>query len=182
MELYLGIDIGTTHIKVCAADTNGRVVKTALRDQESRPVPGWGNCISPEELWDKTAACLEEVLSETEPGAVKGIGITSMAEAGVPVGRDGKPLMPIIPWNAWDSTEITGEEFPESLRGWGALPENRAFMASQIYDKSVPFSEEKQSSAVGTNGLLFVRFRLLALLLYRRASYGRIPGLQDNAV
>ena len=119
MELYLGIDIGTTHIKVCAADTNGRVVKTALRDQESRPVPGWGNCISPEELWDKTAACLEEVLSETEPGAVKGIGITSMAEAGVPVGRDGKQLMPIIPWNAWDSTEITGEEFPESLRGWG---------------------------------------------------------------
>ena len=119
MELYLGIDIGTTHIKVCAADTNGRVVKTALRDQESRPVPGWGNCISPEELWDKTVACLEEVLSETEPGAVKGIGITSMAEAGVPVGRDGKPLMPIIPWNAWDSTEITGEEFPESLRGWG---------------------------------------------------------------
>ena len=60
MELYLGIDIGTTHIKVCAADTNGRVVKTALRDQESRPVPGWGNCISPEELWDKTAACLED--------------------------------------------------------------------------------------------------------------------------
>ena len=93
MELYLGIDIGTTHIKVCAADTNGRVVKTALRDQESRPVPGWGNCISPEELWDKTAACLEEVLSETEPGAVKGIGITSMAEAGVPVDRRRRPAL-----------------------------------------------------------------------------------------
>ena len=166
MELYLGIDIGTTHIKVCAADTNGRLVKTALRDQESRPVPGWGNCISPEELWDKTAACLEEVLSETEPGAVKGIGITSMAEAGVPVGRDGN--------NRGRVSRI-----PQRM---GALPENRAFMASQIYNKSVPFSEEKQSPAVGTNGLLFVRFRLPALLLYRRASYGRIPGLQDNAV
>lgn len=47
MELYLGIDIGTTHIKVCAADTNGRVVKTALRDQESRPVPGLGKLHQP---------------------------------------------------------------------------------------------------------------------------------------
>ena len=153
MELYLGIDIGTTHIKVCAADTNGRVVKTALRDQESRPVPGWGNCISPEELWDKTAACLEEVLSETEPGAVKGIGITSMAEAGVPVGRDGKQLMPIM--GQYGNNRGRVSRIPQRM---GALPENRAFMASQIYNKSVPFSEEKQSPAVGTNGLLFIRF------------------------
>lgn len=119
MELYLGIDIGTTHIKVCAVDTNGRVVKTALRDQESRSVQGWGSCITPDGLWEKTAACLEEALSGTKPDAVRGIGITSMAEAGVPIGRDGKPLMPIIPWNAWDAAVAAGEEFPEALRGMG---------------------------------------------------------------
>lgn len=118
MELYLGIDIGTTHIKVCAVDKDGRVAGTALRDQENRTVPGWGNCFTADALWEKTTACLTEVLSGTEPGAVKGIGITSMAEAGVPVDRDGIPLMPVVPWNAWEAMEQTQEEFPESLRGW----------------------------------------------------------------
>lgn len=119
MELYLGIDIGTTHIKVCAVDKDGRPAGTALRDQDNRPVPGWGNCFTADALWEKTTECLKEVLLGTEPGSVRGIGITSMAEAGVPVDREGIPLMPVVPWNAWEAMAGTREEFPENLRGLG---------------------------------------------------------------
>lgn len=117
MELFLGIDIGTTHMKVCAVRPDGSVCHTVLRDQSVRELPGWGSCFRAEELWEKTEDCLKELFSQIDRKQIRAIGITSMAEAGVAVDADGVPLTPVVPWNAGQGGPEEAD-FPASLRGF----------------------------------------------------------------
>ena len=82
MELFLGIDIGTTHMKVCAVRPDGSVCHTVLRDQSVRELPGWGRCFRAEELWEKTEDCLKELFSQIDRKQIRAIGITSPEEIG----------------------------------------------------------------------------------------------------
>ncbi|MDF2628272.1 MAG: carbohydrate kinase, partial [Symbiobacteriaceae bacterium] len=50
------------------------------------------------ELWAGIARCLRQVVATTGARRIATIGIASMAEAGVLVGRDGAPLYPVITW------------------------------------------------------------------------------------
>ena len=117
MELFLGIDIGTTHLKVCAVRADGSVCHTVLRDQSVRELPGWGRCFRAEELWEKTEDCLKELFSQIDRKQIRAIGITSMAEAGVAVDSDGVPMTPVVPWNAGQGGPEEAD-FPASLRGF----------------------------------------------------------------
>ena len=77
-----------------------------------------------------------------------------MAEAGVPVGRDGKPLMP-IPWNAWDGAEITRKSFPNPSEDGGFT--GKGLMAPK-YTIISSFSEEKQSPGCWNKWIAFYPF------------------------
>lgn len=116
MDVYLGIDIGTTHLKVCAVRQDGCVLYTALRDQETELHPEWGDCIPAKALWERVCGCLEEVIGRVDPDNIRAFGIASMAEATVPIDRYGNSLMPAVPWNgaAWGGRE---ENLPSSYRG-----------------------------------------------------------------
>ncbi len=98
-KLYLGIDIGTTHLKVCAVDARGRCLSVAERDQELTPDPVFGDSIPAELLFTRCADCIREVSETVDRTQIAAIGITSMAEAGIPVNAGGEALMPLIPWN-----------------------------------------------------------------------------------
>lgn len=98
-KLYLGIDIGTTHLKVCAVDARGRCLAVAERDQELTPDPVFGDSIPAELLFTRCADCIREVSETVDRAQIAAIGITSMAEAGIPVNAGGEALMPLIPWN-----------------------------------------------------------------------------------
>lgn len=98
-QLYLGIDIGTTHLKVCAVDAHGGCLAVAERDQELLPDRVFGDSIPAELLFGRCADCIREVLEAVDRTQIAAIGIASMAEAGIPVNADGDALMPLIPWN-----------------------------------------------------------------------------------
>ena len=104
--LLLGLDIGTTTIKAAAYDPDaGRVIALAARPTPTdHPAPGRSEH-DPEALWQAVCACLREVAglawSETgrsRAGAVAGLAIASLAEAGVLLDAVGRPLCPIIAW------------------------------------------------------------------------------------
>lgn len=96
---FLGIDVGTTHVKTCLLDQDLHLVRVSLDTHELHDLPGIGLCYEPNYLWDLLLCQIESLLSGIDPAKLRGIGVTSMAEAGLPVDRDGCALYPIVPWN-----------------------------------------------------------------------------------
>ncbi|MDI2035142.1 FGGY-family carbohydrate kinase [Paenarthrobacter nitroguajacolicus] len=96
--LLVGLDIGTTAVKAVVFDEDG----TALA--EGRSATPWsfsneGTQLEASELLTAASAALTKALSASPSGAVASIGITSMGESGVLIGRDGQALGPVIAWH-----------------------------------------------------------------------------------
>lgn len=96
MPFLLGLDIGTTSIKAVLYNSlSGMIVRTAARPTPiSHPQEGWSEH-NPEALWQAAVAVIREA-AQGEP--VIGLAISSMAEAGVLIDRNGQALSPIIAW------------------------------------------------------------------------------------
>lgn len=122
-RLYLGVDVGTTHLKVCAVDVRGNCLAVAERDQELMPDRVFGDSIPAELLFERCTDCIREVLQTVDKTQVAAIGITSMAEAGIPIDAGGEALMPLIPWNQ----EGLGSQKPDFLE---------AFTDWELYQKT----------------------------------------------
>lgn len=99
MAFLIGVDVGTTHTKAVLFSTRpGRVVRRArLPTPSYQPRPGWVE-IDPEQLWATIRDCIRAVLVGRGAGTIAALGVASMAEAGVPIDRQGEWLYPIISW------------------------------------------------------------------------------------
>jgi sugar (pentulose or hexulose) kinase len=98
-ELLVGIDVGTTACKaaVVAADDGAELA------HGSAPTP-WtqvptGAELPAEALFASAAAAAAGALGRATAGRVVGVGVTSMAETGVLLDREGRPLAPAIAWH-----------------------------------------------------------------------------------
>jgi xylulokinase len=98
MGVLIGLDVGTTNVKAVAFDPAvGEVVAVTARPTPYVDAGAYGREIDPTGLWEVTAGCLRHVIADAgQP--VLGVGIASMAEAGVPLDETGRPLYHIIPW------------------------------------------------------------------------------------
>ncbi len=105
---WLGVDIGTTNLKVCRvpADETGT-------DVVVRSVPTPDDAV---ELQDAVRRLVAE-LADGE--RVEGIGISGMAETGVPLGRELQPLTKLITWRdqpgVAQAEQVAAELGPEEL-------------------------------------------------------------------
>ncbi len=98
-ELLVGIDVGTTACKaavVRAADGVEVAHGSALTPWTQVPT---GAELVPEALFDAAVAATAQACERAPAGQVVGVGVTSMAETGVLLGRDGRPLAPAIAWH-----------------------------------------------------------------------------------
>lgn len=106
MSYFLGIDVGTSSVKLIAMDETGTVVKKCGRDYEySQPYPGW------KEIWPEIwAAAVEaglwELLENLERQEVKGIGFTGQMHTTVFLDQEGKCIRPAIMWNDMRTKEL----------------------------------------------------------------------------
>ncbi|WP_181764111.1 FGGY-family carbohydrate kinase [Streptomyces albidus (ex Kaewkla and Franco 2022)] len=93
--LLAGIDIGSTHCKALMCDPSGRVVARAQRPTPRSPD---GLTHDAEELTGAALGALTDCvrIAERAPDAV---GLTGMAETGVPLDRHGAPLGPVLSWS-----------------------------------------------------------------------------------
>jgi sugar (pentulose or hexulose) kinase len=97
-ELLLGIDLGTSLIKVGAFTSSGEVVSL-----QTAPTPiTWDGPEQahhdPLKLWEVVCGLLRQVMLEIDPKKIACVGISSFGEAGVLVSRDGRPQTPILAW------------------------------------------------------------------------------------
>ena len=95
--VLVGIDVGTTRVKAVATDVDLRVL-----GQHAVPTP-WRHAGATAEV-DPTA--LAAAVLEAAVGAVRAtgaralaVGVTGMAETGVLLGGDGRPLAPALAWH-----------------------------------------------------------------------------------
>lgn len=97
-ELVIGIDAGTTRIKALAVNLSGRILA-----QAAEPTPwvrsGAEAQMDPDELVAVVGRVLAQLVTEDgwpEGARAIGIGVTSMAEAGVLIGPQGNAVAPAI--------------------------------------------------------------------------------------
>jgi sugar (pentulose or hexulose) kinase len=96
-DLLLGIDVGTSACKAAVVDLDG-----VERSHGQVPTP-WetvptGAQADPEALLHAAADAATQAIDAAPEGRVVGIGVTSMAEAGVLLDRSGTILHPAVAW------------------------------------------------------------------------------------
>lgn len=107
---YIGIDLGTSSVKLMLTDAHGNVLAEAGREYSLlQPLPGWKE-IEAQTWWQAVEEALEELL-ETGPGVkrrgcVRGIGVTGQMHSLVLLDETGNPVRPVLMWNDTRTKEI----------------------------------------------------------------------------
>jgi xylulokinase len=99
--MYLGLDIGTSSVKVVLIDENQRVVASETAPLEvSRPHDGWSEQDA-ESWWTATEAAVSRLAAKNRKAiaAVKGIGLSGHMHGATLLDAGDKPLRPCILWN-----------------------------------------------------------------------------------
>ncbi len=90
-ELFLGIDVGTTGVKVALVDAGGKVLRVEVLPHATRhPRPGWAEQ-DPNDWWSSIVAGVGRVLAaaNADERRVKALGVSSMTPSLVGVDTDG---------------------------------------------------------------------------------------------
>jgi xylulokinase len=100
MSQLLGIDLGTSSVKVLLVTETGQVLGQGSAECPiHRPRTDWAEQ-DPADWWQATAIAVRQALSSVRNGplALAAIGICGQMHGTVLLGRDGQPLAPAIIW------------------------------------------------------------------------------------
>ena len=99
MKYYIGIDIGTSSVKVTLMDEDGKIKKEASREYTiDEPKPGWKE-IDPEIWMRGTDEAMEQLLEGCDPQEVEAIGVTGQMHTVVFLDENGESIRPALMWN-----------------------------------------------------------------------------------
>lgn len=99
--MYIGIDLGTSAVKVLLVDASGAVKESRSSPlQVSRPDVGWSEQ-DPESWWDAVddAMCSLAAAEPSRMAKVRAIGLAGQMHGLVALGAANDPLRPAILWN-----------------------------------------------------------------------------------
>jgi xylulokinase len=125
-DLLLGIDVGTTAVKVAAFTAAGeRVAAHVVSYPVHRPRPGWAEQ-DPLDWWRGCLRGIRAVLAEVGTGKVRAIGLVSQVNTHLLAAADLRVLSPAIIWQdqrcAQDARELDARfDLADKIRIWGAL-------------------------------------------------------------
>ncbi len=96
--LFVGLDVGTTTSKAVVFTEDGDTVASGRADTPWT-VTATGAELDAGALLDAAKSAVAEALADCPPGAIAGLGVTSLAESGVLLDRHGEPVAPVIAWH-----------------------------------------------------------------------------------
>lgn len=111
MTYSVGIDLGSSSVKLSLIDEGGRLVRTAERAYRvAFPQEGWKE-IDPELWWSATREGLRELLgsgegASAEAAEVAAIGVTGQMHTTVFVDAAGRSVRPALMWNDTRTSEL----------------------------------------------------------------------------
>lgn len=118
---YIGVDLGTSAVKIILMQEDGRVVRTVSKEYPiSFPKPGWSEQ-NPKDWYDKTAAGIRALLDGVDKAQVAGISFGGQMHGLVILDETDAVIRPAILWNdgrtakecAWLNEEIGRKKLTE---------------------------------------------------------------------
>ncbi len=99
MEYYIGIDLGTSSVKLMLCNGGGEIVNTVTREYPvSYPRPSWSEQ-SPIDWWNAICDAFPKLLCGFDGSCVKGIGVAGQMHGLVALDRNDNVIRPTILWN-----------------------------------------------------------------------------------
>ena len=127
MKYYIGVDLGTSALKLLLVGLNGEIVKEVSREYEVHfPNPGWSEQ-SPVDWWNALTSGIKELISDINPCDIKAIGSGGQMHGLVALDKDDNVIRPAILWN--DGRTFKEVEFLNNVIGKEKLSELTANIA-----------------------------------------------------
>lgn len=99
MSYYIGLDMGTSSVKLCLTDESGNLLKESSRSYDVlQPSLGWKE-IDPKTWWDRTCEAIVELLDDIDGKQVNGIGVTGQMHTLILLDKEGEVVRPALMWN-----------------------------------------------------------------------------------
>lgn len=133
---YIGIDLGTSAVKLLLMQGDGRILKIVSREYPiSFPKPGWSEQ-NPEDWYRETMAGLQELLEGSDRTEVAGISFGGQMHGLVVLDEKDQVIRPAILWNdgrtAKESQYLNQVVGKETLSGYTANISFAGFTAPKI--------------------------------------------------
>lgn len=114
MKYYIGIDLGTSAMKLLLVNEDREVIKTVSKEYPlSFPRPSWSEQ-SPEDWWTALKDGMGELLTEDQAKRVEALGVAGQMHGLVILDREDNVIRPAILWNdgrTHEETEYLNEAF-----------------------------------------------------------------------
>lgn len=96
---YIGIDLGTSSVKLILMESSGSIVNTVTKEYPiSFLHPGWSEQ-NPYDWYDRTKEGIRELISPVDAGKVRGISFGGQMHGLVILDKDDHVIRPCILWN-----------------------------------------------------------------------------------
>ena len=96
---YIGIDLGTSAVKLLLVDAKGAIKKSVSREYPLFfPHPGWSEQ-NPEDWWTAVQDGLKELTADIDAGEVAGVGCGGQMHGLVVLDENDNVIRPAILWN-----------------------------------------------------------------------------------
>ncbi len=107
MNLYIGIDLGTSAVKLLLVNEKGEILKTVTKEYPLRfPQPGWAEQ-DPSDWWKAVQHGILELTEHTDKSAIRGIGCGGQMHGLVALDENDAVIRPAILWNDGRTAEET---------------------------------------------------------------------------
>ncbi|GBL04292.1 xylulokinase [Glaciecola sp. KUL10] len=107
--MYLGIDLGTSGIKVIITDQDGKLVASVTEGLTVQRKHALWSEQDPAQWWDALQACMSNKQLTPFLGSVKALGVTGQMHGSVALDKDANVLRPAILWNDGRSSKECAE-------------------------------------------------------------------------
>jgi xylulokinase len=126
-QYYIGIDLGTSSVKLMLIDGGGAIVRTESREYPLIfPNPGWSEQL-PSDWWEGVKSGLKALTLDLDPSAIRGIGCGGQMHGLVILDEDDQVIRPAILWN--DGRTFREVEYLNEVIGKKKLSELTANIA-----------------------------------------------------
>lgn len=103
--MYLGIDLGTSAVKVIVIDENSKLLASQSQSLTvSRPKPLWSEQ-DPQDWWDAVMTCMTELSKQIDTKQILAIGLSGQMHGAVTLDKNNQVLRPAILWNDGRSSQ-----------------------------------------------------------------------------
>lgn len=110
MAYLMGIDIGSTSIKAVVYDETGQMVSEGSKpseltfaDSEHKAWSVW----DPQKVWSAVCESVQQAMAPiADKSKVVGVAVTGFGMDGLPIGKDGQCLYPLISWHCPRTNDI----------------------------------------------------------------------------